>query len=467
MKKLKLISVFLIIILMMQMCAVAAPRIPVYKVGNVLFFLDKASGTITGFAGDPRDLVIPTSLGGYNVVSIGTGAFSGSTTLNTLTIPDGISTVSANAFASCPNLKSVTVAATVSYIGSRAFADCPSLESVSFAGMPATVEPNAFDNSSWITSSSADLLILGDTLLRYSGAAESVTVPDGVKSIAANAFAYNEHIKSVYLPESLQKIGDNAFVHCYNLETISIPKTVSHIGAGAFDDTVWIASMQGDTVTVNGILISYRGSESHVEIPDGVTAIGAGAFMANPSLLSVHLPESIVYIDAMAFGGCDNLLLVNIPDSVEWIDEYAFAGCKKITLYVTNGAYSYSYATYMEVPYSSEVYVSCNGKKVYFDNVVPVIKDSSTYLPLRTLMETMGYKVSWEKETGMITCIKGRRTVTISPSGEITIDGEVSPTVAKPISINGSNIIPVRAIAEAVDAEVNWDKSTRTVEIIY
>ncbi len=467
MKKIKVVSILLIIMMFSQICAFAAPRIPVYKVGNVLYFLDKASGTITGFAGDPKNLVIPTTLGGYSVVSIGTGAFSGSHTLETLSIPDGISTVSANAFESCPNLKSVTIGATVSYIGSRAFADCPALSGITFTGTPATIEPDAFQNSSWVNGTSADFVILGDTLLKYNGTSESVTVPDGVKSIAANAFAYNTTVKEVNLPDTLQKIGDNAFVHCYSLKTISIPSSVSHIGAGAFDDTVWMASQHSDLIAVNGILISYKGADSHVEVPDGITAIGAGAFMANVELLSVHLPDSVVYIDSMAFGGCSSLLLVNIPDSVEWVDEYAFAGCTKITVYGSYDAYSYNYAQYMEVPFSGEVYVSYNEEKVYFDTVVPIIYSDKTYLPLRALMETMGFTVSWEADTGIVTCVKGSRVVTISPAGEIVVNGVASSTVAEPINMNGSNIVPARVIAEAVNAQVEWNSDTRTVEITY
>ena len=127
-----------------QVCAFAAPRIPVYKVGNVLFFLDKSSGTITGFAGDPKDLVIPTTLGGYNVVSVGAGAFSGSSTLETLSIPEGISTISASAFESCPNLKSVTIASSVSYIGSRAFAESEKLQRVEIPESVNSIAGDAF-----------------------------------------------------------------------------------------------------------------------------------------------------------------------------------------------------------------------------------------------------------------------------------------------------------------------------------
>lgn len=468
MKKLRLIISVLLILLTTQVYVLAAPRIPVYKVGNVLYFLDKSSGTITGFAGEPKDVIIPLSLGGYNVVSIGSRAFAGSTTLNTLCIPDGITTVSAEAFASCPNLTSVEIGSSVSYIGSKAFANCQNLSRVSFLGLPAYIETDAFDNTNWIAESSAEFLMLGSTtLLQYNGAAETVVVPAGVKSIAANAFAYNEAVKEIILPDTLEKIGDNAFVHCRNLEKVTIPETVSHIGAGSFDDTKWMQNYESDFVVVNGILISYKGTDAHIRIPEGITAIGSGAFMANETLRSVYICDTAIYIDSMAFGGCSELVLINIPQTVEWIDEYAFASCIKLTIQGMHGSYAHSYAQYMQMPFSTEVSVSCNGERIYFDKAAPIIRDGRTYVPLRALMELMGYTVSWEEETGNITCKKEESTLILTPHGEITIDGEVSPYEAKPINSNGSNLVPARFIAEAVDAQVEWNDKTRTVEISY
>lgn len=465
MKKFRLFILTVLIFALLGTSSFAAPRIPVYKVGNVLYFFDKSSGTITGFAGEPKDLVIPLSLGGYNVVSIGYRAFAGSPTLTTLSIPDGISTVSAEAFASCPLLTSVTIGSSVSYIGSLAFSNCTSLSNVSFSGFLDNIESDAFYNTAWINSSPSEFTLMGSTLLKYNGTSESVTVPDGVKNIAANAFAYNIAVKEIILPSSLEKIGDNAFVHCYSLEKITIPPTVSHIGAGAFDDTIWMNNQESDEVCVNGILISYRGALSHVELSEGITAIGSGAFMANENLRSVHLPESVIYIDSMAFGSCTNLLYLNIPDSVEWIDEYAFSGCYNLTLYGRKDSYSQKYAEFMEMPFSTEVYVEYNGKKVYFDCPAPIIYYERTYLPLRALMELMGYEVSWGEATGIVTCKKEGSFVTVSPEGEITVNGEKSPTVAPPINRGGTNLVSARVIAEAVKANVTWNDATRTVQI--
>lgn len=468
MKKLKIVISLLLIILTAQFHTLAAPRIPVYKVGNVLYFLDKASGTITGFAGEPKDITIPTSLGGYNVVSIGYRAFAGSPTLTSVVIPDGITTVSAEAFAACPNLSRIEINSTVSYIGNKAFANCTNLSYVNMKGLPGYIESSAFDNTNWVIDSSSEFVMLGSsTLLRYNGVAEVVNIPSGVKSIASNAFAYNEAVKEVFLPSTVEKIGDNAFVHCKNLEKITIPTTVSHIGAGAFDDTAWLFGQDTDFVTVNGILVSYKGGDIHVDIPDGITAIGSGAFMANETLRSVYVSDSVIYIDSMAFASCSELRLICIPESVEWIDEYAFSGCGKMTLQASQGTYAKSFALYMGIPFSTPVYVNFNGENVRFDNAAPIIKDGRTYVPLRTLMEMMGYTVLWEKTTGNVTCIKDTDTVIITPKGEITLNETLSNYKAEPININGSNVVPVRFVSEAINAEVEWNPDTRTVEISY
>ncbi len=466
MKKAKIIISLILILLISQLGVLANARIPVYMVGNVFYFFDNSTGAITGFAGEPVDVILPSAIGGYKVLSIGYRAFLGATTLNTLAIPDGVTLISDEAFASCPNLTSVEIGADVTNIGSRAFANCPRLSNVILKSSCSAIAEDAFYNTAWTNSTTAEFAMIGtSTLVRYNGSAEVVTIPDGVKEISANAFANNPFIKKVILPDTVEKIGTNAFVHCYSLEEINIPTRVSHIGAGAFDDTIWMYNQKSDFVVVNGILISYKGKEKHVELPDGITAIGSGAFMANETLVSVHIPDSVIYIDSLAFSGCCKLRLANIPEKVEWIDEYAFAGCSMMTIHGVQSSYSQIYAEYMGIPFSTEVYVSYNGSRVYFDNAVPIIYYDRTYLPLRALMEMMGFTVSWDAASGNVACVKGNRTVLITPAGEIRVNGILSPTVAPPINKNGSNLVSARVIAEAVNAQVGWDESTRTVLI--
>lgn len=464
MRKFICILITAILLLTAFSSAFAAPRIPVYKVGNVIYFFDKASGTITGFAGEPKDLVIPTTINGYSVVSIGTGAFNSAPTLRTLSIPDGISSVSASAFYNCTALTSVEIGSTVSFIGDSAFANCTSLNSVVFHGFLDNIEANAFYNTPWVTNSSEEFVTLGKTtLIKYNGTSEKVVVPDGIRRIEASAFAGNTTLKEIILPHGLEKIGDNAFVHCYSLEKIEIPPTVAYIGAGAFDDTIWLSRHEENFVIVNGILISYRGNDKNVSVPYGITGIGSGAFMSNESIVCVNIPETVLYIDSLAFLGCSNLLCVNIPRSVEWIDEYAFSGCVLLSLNVEKDSYAEKYAQNMEIITTSPTPVFVGANQIIFSDANPIILNGTTYVPMRAVLEALGFTVLWNSLTGNITCTKGNYSVVIGQNGDIVINGALADFKAETISIDGRTLYPARTLSKIANANIEWNAQLQSV----
>lgn len=91
----------------------------------------------------------------------------------------------------------------------------------------------------------------------------------------------------------------------------------------------------------NNVLKKYRGNESSVEIPGGVTEIAEDAFFANKTITSVVIPEGVREIGAGAFWLCDNLKKVVLPSTVIKLCENAFnstsiasivipGGCEKI-----------------------------------------------------------------------------------------------------------------------------------------
>ncbi|MBR1969622.1 MAG: leucine-rich repeat protein [Clostridia bacterium] len=466
MKKFISLTLAVLLVLLSFQSAFAAPRIPVYKVGNVLYFFDKSSGTITGFAGEPKDLIIPTELNGHKVVSIGTGAFSSCPTLSTLSIPYGVCSISANAFSGCTNLMSVEIGATVSFIGDSAFRDCTSLSRVTFLGLLDNIESNAFYNTPWITNSTDEFVMLGGTtLIKYNGTSERVVVPAGVKKIEANAFSWNPSIKEVVLPYGLQKIGDNAFVHCYSLEKIEIPSTVAYIGTGAFDDTIWLNNQEGNFICVNGILIAYRGNDKSVIIPDGITGIGSGAFMSNESLMCVTVPESVLYIDTLAFSGCSNLICANISHSVEWIDEYAFSGCTKLSLCVTEGTYGENYAQSMEIIISRPVPAYYNWNQVIFDGVYPLLLNGTAYIPLRAVLEDLGYTVLWDNISKSTKCVKGDYYFIIEQSGRVLINSQIAWFTAEPINIKGKTLYPSNIVSLLTGNTIEWNEQSKSIMI--
>ena len=62
-----------------------------------------------------------------------------------------------------------------------------------------------------------------------------------------------------------------------------------------------------DFIIENGILTAYVGEEIAVDVPEGVTEIGEGAFRNNAAVESVYLPEGVVKIGAKAFENCTGL----------------------------------------------------------------------------------------------------------------------------------------------------------------
>jgi hypothetical protein len=79
-----------------------------------------------------------------SVTSIGGSAFLGCTSLTSITTPDGVTSIGNNAFRSCTSLTSITIPDGVTRIRGSAFEDCASLTSITFLGTAPTVDADTF-----------------------------------------------------------------------------------------------------------------------------------------------------------------------------------------------------------------------------------------------------------------------------------------------------------------------------------
>ena len=81
----------------------------------------------------------------------------------------------------------------------------------------------------------------------------------------------------------------------------------------------------------DGELTSYFGSDSKLIIPEGVKAIGNGAFnLSGYELEEVIIPKGCLYIGSEAFINCDKLKKVIIPEGLLAIEYRAFWGCASL-----------------------------------------------------------------------------------------------------------------------------------------
>ena len=256
-----------------------------------------------------------------SVTSIGWSAFYNCTGLTNITIPDSVISIGDSAFAKCTGLTSITIGNAVTGIGRSAFKDCTGLTSIMIPDSVTSIGDGAFYGCTGLTS---------------------ITIPDGVTSIGKYAFYGCSSLTSITIPDSVTSIGDSAFSGCEKLTGITIPVSVTDIGSYAFyktnlknvyyegDLNAWLKINKTDN-PCEGANLYFNGQLlKNVTIPYGVTNIG-NAFAGCKSIESVVLSNSVTSIGDSAFRGCTGLTSITIPDSVTSIGEVAFSGCTGLT----------------------------------------------------------------------------------------------------------------------------------------
>jgi len=109
--------------------------------------------------------------------------------------------------------------------------------------------------------------------------------------------------------------------------------------------------------------------------------------------------------------------------------------------------------------------VLLDGAPVEFD-VLPQVTDGRTLVPLRAIFEALGAEVSWNAETQTVTGTKGGTTVVL-PIGSTspTVNGQVVNIDVPGTVVNGRTLVPLRFVAESFGVHVNWDAEARQVTI--
>lgn len=106
--------------------------------------LNISDGKVIGYTGNSASVIIPDVYKGIPVTSIHYGAFSSSSSIESVIIPDGVIRIETGAFAGCTSLTNVTLPHTLTYIGKSVFQGCCSLESIIIPNSVTTIERFAF-----------------------------------------------------------------------------------------------------------------------------------------------------------------------------------------------------------------------------------------------------------------------------------------------------------------------------------
>jgi Copper amine oxidase N-terminal domain len=112
---------------------------------------------------------------------------------------------------------------------------------------------------------------------------------------------------------------------------------------------------------------------------------------------------------------------------------------------------------------TAPVTVTVNGNAVNFDQP-PVERVGRVYVPLRGVFEQLGASVVYEG--GKIEATRGATTVALQiGSNSAVVNGASVALDAAPFLIGARTLVPLRFVAQALGATVNYDGSTRTVAI--
>ena len=185
----------------------------------------------------------------------------------------------------------------------------------------------------------------------YSNNIKTVTVDQGITSIAEGAFSSLSNLTKATLADSVTSIGRAGFAGSSKLNEINLPDTITEIGAYSFTGTALKnVTLPSNLNKVTSNLFSGCRSLESVYIPDGVTDM-EGSIFAGSSIKNVRLPADLTYIPEDMFANSDletielpstlkeigraaffycHLTKITIPEGVEIIDDFAFSDCDRL-----------------------------------------------------------------------------------------------------------------------------------------
>ena len=309
---------------------------------NVTWMLDENGTLIISGTGDMYDYTFNETASWYDINS----------QIKSIVIESGVTSIGEWAFNGCNNLNTVKISDTVKIVPQNAFATCWHLGAF------------VVDENSTCFSAVDGVLFNKDkielVIYPLGMNSEEYTIPNGVKSIAQEAFELSG-VQTITIPTSVTTIEYRAFNACDNLGRVNFAGTVAQwkaIDIGEENDVLnnaiicctdgalyphgtcgenatWKIDKNG-TLTISGTGDMYEHDRPwqnltrqimSVEIESGITSIGYSAFEGCSNLKSVEIPSGVRNISYRAFAGCMDLKSITIPDGVQRINEYTFLDC--------------------------------------------------------------------------------------------------------------------------------------------
>ena len=188
-----------------------------------------------------------------------------------------------------------------------------------------------------------DTEVIGHDSLSGNTAITSVVIPEGVVTIGPSAFEGCSNLETVTFPSTLMEIDQNAFRECPKLRDVTLPEgcvtvlnsafkesgTGSFSGPGAyygshcFDSAAFETVSLGAGADLSGEYIFTNSTLKEVNLAEGITELGHGAFSNCRELHKINLPSTITKLGESCFVNMGGLQ-INLPEGIEEIPESCF-----------------------------------------------------------------------------------------------------------------------------------------------
>lgn len=331
--------------------------------------------SITDYTGSASHLIIPSEIDGYPVSSIGNysspigivGAFEGNKNLISVTVPEGVTYVAYRAFYGCKNLTTISFPDTLTGIGSDSFMSCTNLTNIHLPESVTEIGANAFTDCpdrAFATYNNAKYL--------------------GTKANPYIHLMDAENVKKVVIHPQTKHISDYAFSGCKNLAIMDIPSGVTTIGACAFQSC---SSLTSITIpeSVTGIAYSaFSGcSKLSYHTYDGASYLGDGTnfylhLIDAPNVNRITLHPNTKHIAQRAFASCTNLTEITFPQGIAHIEGEVFSNCSALTsVTIPDSTVRIDSTAFSTCSSLTDINIHPNNPAYYSDGKVIFSKDQS------------------------------------------------------------------------------------------
>lgn len=219
---------------------------------------------ISSEAGTGIDLLIPACINENIVIQIVNNAFMNEDRLNSIQIPNTITSIPVNTFKNAINLSSIT-----------------------------------FEENSQLSN-------INEGSFYGTNSLTSIRIPSGVTNIGDYAFYGNRSLSSIVFEDGseLLNIGSYAFYELTSLMSFYLPSSVKNIGSFAFYHNMWLNIFS-------------------IEESSELNSIGSYAFYGNSSLVSIYLPISVSYIGAEVFSYANTTIYAEATEQpIGWNNQW-------------------------------------------------------------------------------------------------------------------------------------------------